>query len=824
MKLSFYKKIFKHKPHKEEIGNISNMLSTCNIKLEEVISLVGEYGCTFAPAVFNGKRCNENYLYQQLVVLNFNEGITFEEVKSICNKYHLPILFAYKTFSYTPEHEKFRVVFYTDNPIIDIKSSEFISQILVKIFNDTPDKACIGGSKMFFGGKGLLYKSDNFKPINIKDLIYIELEQYFHNKYDEKHYKTYLKGFYSSININYDTINVVEATNSISVGFEPVVTTKNSKAVIKVKKPRRKLTRNFDWNTLKDCCNLYKNFVDGTYYYYYSELFFLATNLCNIDGGKKHFLNVLNTSQNNKCISYFQNNWKSICNMIINHDYQPTSCSKCIYANTCDHGKNMILTSKIPDNVIKIVKEPLLYTIEEAENSLQDEFYQAINSFDNDIHVIKAQTGLGKTNLYLNFLKTAEKPYIIAVPTNELKNEIYNKAISMGIRNIVKTPTQPQKLSVELDRKIMHMYSIGAGYMVLRYLKNYLVTLDKSNVEYSILKDYFSNLKICEKYQGHIITTHMNLLLMKDELVRTHQIIIDEDILKTAFSINQVTFEDISKANRCNIFSADAKNYLFNIYSKSGYQICNGFEYTLTEKDYSRLLDIKSNIVDLFQAKYLYIDSNIIYYIKKYEFPKSKLIIMSATAEPSIYQGFLPNRNVITHTCKKAKYIGNIIQYTNNPYSRDYLQNNNEIMQTIKYITPNNDFITFAKYESNFNTKYHFGGIDGLNSLEGHNITIVGTPHGNEIVYNLYSMIMTNKIPIWKLYPQRIDYKDCNFKLQTYDNPILRSIQLWIINSQLEQAVGRARLLRNNCTVTVFAKFPIEQAKYINSFDTVLIE
>lgn len=82
MKLSFYKKIFKHKPHKEEIGNISNMLSTCNIKLEEVISLVGEYGCTFALAVFNGKRCNENYLYQQLVVLNFNEGITFEEVKS----------------------------------------------------------------------------------------------------------------------------------------------------------------------------------------------------------------------------------------------------------------------------------------------------------------------------------------------------------------------------------------------------------------------------------------------------------------------------------------------------------------------------------------------------------------------------------------------------------------------------------------------------------------------------------------------------------------------------------------------------------------------
>lgn len=37
-------------------------------------------------------------------------------------------------------------------------------------------------------------------------------------------------------------------------------------------------------------------------------------------------------------------------------------------------------------------------------------------------------------------------------------------------------------------------------------------------------------------------------------------------------------------------------------------------------------------------------------------------------------------------------------------------------------------------------------------------------------------------------------------------------IQLWMLESLLEQAVGRARLLRYNGTVKVFARFPIDQA------------
>ena len=46
----------------------------------------------------------------------------------------------------------------------------------------------------------------------------------------------------------------------------------------------------------------------------------------------------------------------------------------------------------------------------------------------------------------------------------------------------------------------------------------------------------------------------------------------------------------------------------------------------------------------------------------------------------------------------------------------------------------------------------------------------------------------------------------------TYKNVLLRKIQMYMISSELEQCIGRARLLRKDNTVYVFSDFPVEQA------------
>ena len=57
------------------------------------------------------------------------------------------------------------------------------------------------------------------------------------------------------------------------------------------------------------------------------------------------------------------------------------------------------------------------------------------------------------------------------------------------------------------------------------------------------------------------------------------------------------------------------------------------------------------------------------------------------------------------------------------------------------------------------------------------------------------------------------------FRFTTFKNENLRAIQFWMIESELEQAVGRARLLRNSCDVHLFSNFPLSQAKMVEDFD-----
>ncbi len=97
--------------------------------------------------------------------------------------------------------------------------------------------------------------------------------------------------------------------------------------------------------------------------------------------------------------------------------------------------------------------------------------------------------------------------------------------------------------------------------------------------------------------------------------------------------------------------------------------------------------------------------------------------------------------------------------------------------------------------------------------MNGQDISVIGLPNSPVEIYNLYGMAF-HETPS-AMFPQFAEYKGYKFHCMTFKNKILREIQFTIINSNLEQAIGRARLLRNNCTVKVFARFPISQAETV---------
>lgn len=56
---------------------------------------------------------------------------------------------------------------------------------------------------------------------------------------------------------------------------------------------------------------------------------------------------------------------------------------------------------------------------------------------------------------------------------------------------------------------------------------------------------------------------------------------------------------------------------------------------------------------------------------------------------------------------------------------------------------------------------------------------------------------------------------DNRILVMTYRNMQLCEIQIYVIHSELEQCIGKSRLLRENAIVYVFLDFPCEQAEII---------
>ena len=125
--------------------------------------------------------------------------------------------------------------------------------------------------------------------------------------------------------------------------------------------------------------------------------------------------------------------------------------------------------------------------------------------------------------------------------------------------------------------------------------------------------------------------------------------------------------------------------------------------------------------------------------------------------------------------------------------------------------------ITFMKENIGY---LHFGNTEGSNTLEGEDILIVGTPYHAEFLYKLVAFTVgidfdENE----EMTSQFVMHNGYRFWFTTFKDEDMRAINFWMIESELEQAVGRARLLRNKCKVKLFSNFPLCQAKMICDFD-----
>jgi hypothetical protein len=98
--------------------------------------------------------------------------------------------------------------------------------------------------------------------------------------------------------------------------------------------------------------------------------------------------------------------------------------------------------------------------------------------------------------------------------------------------------------------------------------------------------------------------------------------------------------------------------------------------------------------------------------------------------------------------------------------------------------------------------------------LKGKDIDVIGTPHQTEWIYKLFAFSMRIDFdPDERLSPHTIvERHGYRLPFTTFKNEDLQAVQFYIIESEAEQAVGRARLLRCDCTVNYYSNYPLPQA------------
>lgn len=842
VKLCLDRKEYHMKPKdKKEICAISKRIAEQPIVEEtaKIAELVGDRGHTMTPATFTGGiRKREYFSEMQIFVLDFDGGISYESVKSICKEYGLPIHFSYYTFSSTEVIPKFRVVFCHVVPIQNIWMTELILSMLKTIFPQA-DKNCFEAARMFFGGRRIIELNQE-AVFRVDELI--KSYQFFLYKMDKVNYRRNIQNFGNKygidvldggiLNVHTYRFGEIEEKKGNPIKYMIELPLISSKIVFYGSQVDRSVVHHnymcgdlsilekIGNNRLCERCRLCKDFLEGRYLTH-DQRFLLATNFLWIKGKKKLFLQTIK--------DYYRDSydkWEFDWKYMKGKNYKPKACDGlCPYADKCNHAINICLTLKGRKGIVKLDPDEKYKSIDDCCSFMEEALINIVSYPRKGIHLIKGQTGLGKSTAYKKLMSRVDTPMIIAVPTVKLKNEIAKNVGDIAIEALsLEDLCMPQCLSEEVKA----LYSRGLYKEARQEIVNYEKKLE-NDMERIRYQEYLQLHEIMKNKNKHIIVTHAQLFQMSNLQLEGYQIIVDEDILLTMLrNTKSVEKQDVQACINSGLVTGKAASELqrlLEMNNDSYMQVRSSDHNVYIEKEKLDKAGIYGNINELLNAgSYHCVDEKIEYYVP-HKLNGKSLIIMSATLDEEIYKLYFKSTDIFVYDTPKAKYTGKVVQYTYHSMSREKMKElgrqlggEDKLIELIRATAPGAEYeISFKAYDGLLKGGLHFGNASGIDRYKGKNGIIIGTPHLNESSYKLiacYLGVVTSGEGA-TISRQKICYKGYEFYMMTYKDEDLRKIQLYMISSELEQCIGRSRLLREDATVYVFSNFPCEQAELI---------
>lgn len=800
-KLLLDEKCFHSKPVKNEIPLINNRIVNHPVDIH-IIELSKQVtspnGKSWLPAYLEGARKNESWRSQSVFALDFDNKdsktksqndnpISFKQVLERLKDYGLACAFAYTTFSHADNWHKYRVVFQINEPVVEKGVRDAIQNALMMLFPEC-DKGCRDASRIFFGGKDIVYANyDYFLDLGLlfqaAEFYAVKDSSSQNMKRDLGAAKRKLRGGKNEANTVVPKINTIAGTANAS---------------------KIKQLDNVNWDELRSQVKILDDFMTPYIKLADPQLFGLATNLRFLRGGQDLYKECLranpeyNYEEKIKKLHYCKIQNYSPMKLDLFSPYKE------------DHVYKDILEVAKKKKIVRL-KPYQPVTISEARLKLREIFDNIIHSSDTDVHILKVPTGLGKTELCTGLTNV-----VLAFPNHLLKSEI-SKRMSVAHRL---TPSD-ENLPDEAKRHLEYLYSIGAKSEASKYLA----------IESGVNKNVENYRRQCiDCYNSHetVLTTHQKALFIEWQ---HDTIIFDEDVVSSLLPTNKLTISDLirlesitnNKNDKKNISSLidDIRNGRFNKPETFAFELedIKAIEQEVLSNKY------ESNVLQFFDANFFVIDTkdaNIIHFIRKYDLPQDKkVIILSATANETIYKSLIGDR-LKFYDISNVETTGAIIQDSRYSFSRASLKINTSLKYVADVLKQEQlPTITFSSFNESLKAlgvnvveEMYFGKTTGFDALKGQNIAVVGTPHVNPFVIELYAKLlgMSEETTDFKAFQQTVEHNGFRFWFNTYENKNLRNLQFFFIESELRQAIGRARVNTELCNVLVYSNYPLQEA------------
>ena len=359
-------------------------------------------------------------------------------------------MFAYETLS-SENQNKFRAVFLSDVSIDDIRVAEAMQLAIGTIFPEADSSCYRDPSKMYYGGKNLMYYDDNIPTINI-ETVFRNLTENMIDKYGKNHYKDKLVKFSKETGIaltkkglpdvtvgygdpteylgaiknkddgkkspsaiiydnniiangenfpnRYYCINFIDCTSDSSV-----VTSDDKTDSVGKEYKNHKPYRSSVLDEMRDGCRLCHDFYVGKDMRH-DELFGIATNIIHIETGINEFIRIQSTYPEIYDRER-RGKWTKDVFYMKQLNYKPQFCqSFCPYRDSCKHGANILSTVHPKRGTMEKLAncEEQFFSIKKMQEDIYNAICRAYEDNSSKFYIIRAMPGGGKSHSYLQLM------------------------------------------------------------------------------------------------------------------------------------------------------------------------------------------------------------------------------------------------------------------------------------------------------------------------------------------------------------------------------------------------------------------------------------